>query len=71
MRGTTGHRVWCDNGHPNTVGVCGKDRLCLFFDELLEGMKIVTRALCSRKPQVTSVRETDVTKNLSTVQLFL
>lgn len=42
-----------------------------FFDQLLEGTKIVTQALCSRKPQAMSVRETDVTKKLSTVQLFL
>lgn len=51
---------------------CGEDRLGLFlFDERLEGTQTVTQALCGGKPQATSVRETDVTKRLSTVQLFL
>lgn len=41
------------------------------FDELSEGTQIITQALCSSKPQAMSVRETDVTKKLATVQLFL
>lgn len=72
MRRTTGGWVGSDNGHPNSVGCVAKAGFVyLFFDQLLEGTKIVTQALCSRKPQAMSVRETDVTKKLSTVQLFL
>lgn len=74
MRRTTGGWVVCDNGHPILIalGVWQRQALFIyFFDELLEGTQIVTQALCSRKPQAVSVRETDVTKILSTVQLFL
>lgn len=54
------------------LGVWQRQALFVYvFDELLEGTQIITQALCSSKPQAMSVRETDVTKKLATVQLFL